>query len=76
MQRFVRDVKRVNPGASVVLKYDEVEMGGNSYIYHEQEGRVVQSGYQAISTFLSIINFIISRRLRAWMKKLRPSEII
>ena len=51
MQRFVRDVKRVNPGASVVLKYDEVEMGGNSYIYHEQEGRVVQSGYQAISTF-------------------------
>ena len=76
MQRFVRDVKRVNPGASVVLKYDEVEMGGNSYIYHEQEGRVVQSGYQAISTFLSIINAIISRRLRAWMKKLRPSDMI
>ena len=76
MQRFVRDVKRVNPGASVVLKYDAVEMGGTSYIYHEQEGRVVQSGYQVISTFLSIIIALISRRLRVWMKKLRPSEMI
>ena len=46
LERFVRDVKKVNPGASVVLKYDLVEMGGTSYIYHEQEGRVVQSGYQ------------------------------
>ena len=43
----MRDVKRLNPGARVVMKYDAVEVGGASYVYDQQEGRVVQSGYQA-----------------------------
>ena len=44
----MRDVKRVNPGASVVLKYDAVEMGGSSYVYHQEEGRVVPAGHQEV----------------------------
>ena len=43
----MRDVKRLNPGARVVMKYDAVEVGGVSYVYDHQEGRVVHSGYQA-----------------------------
>ena len=48
LQRFMRDVKRVNPGASVVLKYDAVEMGGSSYVYHQEEGRVVPAAHQEV----------------------------
>ena len=39
----MRDVKRLNPGVSVALKYDAVEVGGNNYVYHQEEGRVIQS---------------------------------
>ena len=42
----MRDVKRLNPGASVVMKYDTVEVGGASFVYDHEEGRVVQSGYR------------------------------
>ena len=46
LERFMRDVKRLNPGARVVMKYDAVEVGGASYVYDHQEGRVVQAGYK------------------------------
>ena len=42
----MRDVKRLNPGARVVMKYDTVEVGGASFVYDHEEGRVVQSGYR------------------------------
>ena len=46
----MRDVKRLNPGARVVMKYDAVEVGGASYVFDLQEGRVVQAGYKTEPT--------------------------
>ena len=46
----MRDVKRLNPGARVVMKYDAVEVGGASFVYDHEEGRVVQAGFRTEPT--------------------------
>ena len=42
LERFVREVRRSNPGARVKMDYDKVEVGARSYVFDCEEGRVVQ----------------------------------
>ena len=42
LERFMREVKRNNPGAAVRLDYDRVEVGDRSYVFSHEEGRVVE----------------------------------
>ena len=42
LERFVREVKRNNPGAAVRLDYDMVEVGARSYVWDHAQGRVVE----------------------------------
>jgi len=45
LERFMREVKRNNPGAQVKLDYDKVEVGSKSYVFDYEEGRVMQKSY-------------------------------
>ena len=42
LERFMREVKRNNPGAAVKLDYDKVEVGARSYVFSLEEGRVIE----------------------------------
>lgn len=54
LERFMREVKRNNPGAAVKLDYDTVEVGARSYVFSLEEGRVVErEGGQALGSQVS-----------------------
>ena len=42
LERFMREVKKNNPGAAVRLDYDRVEVGDKTYVFSHEEGRVVE----------------------------------
>ena len=51
LERFMREVKRNNPGAAVKLDYDKVEVGARSYVFSLEEGRVIErEGGQALGS--------------------------
>ena len=56
LERFMREVKRNNPGAAVRLDYDKVEVGTRSYVFSVEEGRVIErEGGQALGSQVTIL---------------------
>ena len=45
LERFVRVIKKGNPGAQVRLEYDKVRVGDKTYVFDYMEGRVVEKDY-------------------------------
>ena len=46
LRRFMRAVKRNNPGASCVLHYDKLYVDNKVFVYNDVQGKVIQQNHE------------------------------